>query len=513
MVRMRGTVAALLAAMMFVVPVAVRAADATQAEIDKLKKDVEDLRRKLSGSSATVQRTSVDKALDSKYGPNASVSTRNGRLTISGLVQVWYQSVQNDNRGHFDDVNGTGVFDTNEHADNDTFRIRRTELKFTMDIHENVTAVVMIDPAREASSYRLPGSTYVRQNNVAPEHAVLNDTLGRTNQVSATQLGTGTIPNLLQDAYINYHGVVPHHDFTIGQFKPQFGEEGVRSSAQLDFVERSILGVNGDLRDLGLQVHGFWWDDRLHYWFGVFNGAGNYYGSAGQFQNRSDDNDEKDFLGSILVRPLWKDETWGSLELGWSTQAGTKGESSGRDPINTPVNGLNRNQNWAMKHAAWMSYMPGGPVRGMWVRGEWQWIKDRNAPNTVVDVLAADDEGDGYQDFATPFRSQGWYAAVGYKISDSAFCDGVPGWLKPFEFAFRYQQFENIQLADLVNPNHTDNFKTTVLTAGINYYIKGHNAKIQANVNKVDEESDGNPGRGLREVRNDNFIVSFQVAF
>jgi len=64
-----------------------------------------------------------------------------------------------------------------------------------------------------------------------------------------------------------------------------------------------------------------------------------------------------------------------------------------------------------------------------------------------------------------------------------------------------------------VNPSHTDNFKTEVWTAGINYYIKGHNAKIQANYNAVDEQSDGNPGRGLREVRNDNFVVNFQVAF
>ena len=139
MVRIRGTVAAFVAAMLFVLPVAVHAADATQAEIDKLKKDVEDLRRKLSGSSSTVSKTSVDKALDSKYGPNSTVSTRNGKLTISGMVQVWYQAVQNDNRGMFDNVAGTGVFDTNEHADNDTFRIRRTEFQPTAGTIDRVS--------------------------------------------------------------------------------------------------------------------------------------------------------------------------------------------------------------------------------------------------------------------------------------------------------------------------------------------------------------------------------------
>jgi hypothetical protein len=502
--------------MMFVVPVAVRAADATQAEIDKLKKDVEDLRRKLSGSSATVTRTSVDKALDSKYGPNSTVTTRNGRLTISGLVQVWYQSVQNDNRGHFDDAAVNGVFDTNEHADNDTFRIRRTELKFTMDIHENVTAVVMIDAAREATSYQTPGVNYVRQNNVAPEHVALNDTLGRTGQVSAVQLGTGTIPRLLQDAYINYHGVIPHHDFTIGQFKPALGEEGIRSAAQLDFVERSFVGQLASSRDIGASVHGTWWDDRFQYWAGIFNGAGNYYGSAGQFQNRSDDNDAKDFNYRVLVRPLWKDETWGSIEIGGSGRFGYKGESSGNDPVNAPVNGLNRNENWALWHQAWISYLPGGPVRGFWLRGEWAYIKDRHAPGSVVDLQGAGGTDDGFaQSNGRPFSSNGWYIAGGYKIADSRWCDDAPSWLKPFEFAARWNTFENVHVADLNNPAHTDNFRTDVYTVGVNYYIKGHNAKIQLNYNLVDDpDGDSNGGnRDFHQPDNSSFVVNFQVAF
>src|SRR4029079_6031623 len=114
------------------------------------------------------------------------------------------------------------------------------------------------------------------------------------------------------------------------------------------------------------------------YWGGIFNGAGNYYLSAGQFQNRGDDNDEKDYVLRAIVRPLWKSECWGSLELGWSSQFGHKGESSGQDPIANPVNGLNRNGTAAIRHAAFMSYMPGCIARGAWIRGEWAWIKDRN---------------------------------------------------------------------------------------------------------------------------------------
>jgi hypothetical protein len=400
-----------------------------------------------------------------------------------------------------------------------------------MDIHENVTGVVMIDPAREATSYpNITGNHGLikRINQVAPEFDTANGPgLGSTTAVSGVQLGSGAVPRLLEDAYINYHGVVPHHDFTIGQFQAGMGEEGLRSDAQLEFVERSFLGQMANLRDLGVLVHGTWWDDRFQYWFGVFNGAGNYhlsggaFGQIGQFQNRSDDNDEKDFNFRILIRPLWKDETWGSIELGWSSRMGTHGEASNADPIAAPINGLNRNENWALWHDAWGSYFPGGPVRGMWVRGEWAWIKDRNAPGQVVDLAAAGGTEFGNTGAGTglaqsngrPFVTQGWFVSTGYKLSDSVWADECPGWLKPWEFAFRYDVFENIEAADLILPNHTDVFKTEVITVGVNYYIKGHNAKIQLNYMVIDEDDGKDTGASFKEVSNNTFVVNFQVAF
>ena len=317
------------------------------------------------------------------------------------------------------------------------------------------------------------------------------------------------MPRLLKDAYVNYHGVVPHHDFTIGQFKPRFGEEGVRSAAQLDFAERSFVGQIADNRDTGLQVHGTWWDERFQYWGGVFNGAGNYHGSGGDSANRADDNDAKDFLLSALVRPLWKQETWGSLEMGFSFQGGTKGESAPADRTADPINGLNRRETWAHRMAAWASYMPGGPVKGWWLRGEWGYFQDRNAPNSVI-VL---DDPSSVQARGAPFSVQHWYVSTGYKINDSVFCDSAPGWLKPFEFAMRYESFQNVQVA-VGEARHTQLFRTQVYTGGINYYIKGHNAKIQAMYNVVDDpESDLGPDLPFHQVNNNNFVVSFQVAF
>ena len=519
---MRTFIAALMAAMIFVAVPAAKAAD-TQAELDRLKREIDDIRRKLNTPAPGV-RSSVDKVVDSKYGPNTSVTTKSGKLTISGLIQVWYRSIQNDNRGLFDDAAGSGMVDTNEAQDNDGFQIRRTEIKFVMDIHENVTGVIMIDPAREITSFadgRDNQGQWKRANQVAPQFNNANGPgLGSTSSVGGVQSGSGAVPRLLQDAYINFHGVLPHHDYSVGQFKPAFGEEGIRSSAQLDFCERSFVGQLGDQRDLGMQVHGTWWDDRFQYWVGLFDGAGSYYLSSGQYQNRADDNDEKDFSYRMLVRPLWKNETWGSIELGWSSEMGKHGESSGHDPIATPVNGLNRNQSWAIRHAAWFSYMPGGPVRGWWLRAEGAYIKDRNAPGTVVDQLGGGgteigNTGDGTglaQSTGKPFSSVGGYIATGYKISDSIFCDSAPSWIKPFEFAFRFDTFQNVEVADPANPSHTNAYRTDIWTAGVNYYIKGHDAKIQMNYNWVGDPS-GPAAARFHNVKNDNFIVNFQVAF
>ena len=64
--------------------------DATTAEIEQLRKDVEDLRGKLRSATQGQNDNSVNRSLDSKYGRSATVTTRNGQLTIGGLEQVWY---------------------------------------------------------------------------------------------------------------------------------------------------------------------------------------------------------------------------------------------------------------------------------------------------------------------------------------------------------------------------------------------------------------------------------------
>lgn len=532
MARIQGIVAALLAALIFVVPLsAAVAADASQAEIDQLRKEIDQLRKQLQGSSAAMPKSSVESVMTTKYGPNATATTKSGKLTIGGLLQVWFYGFRQDNSALFDGANGGAVFDTNAASDSDSFRIRRAELLFTMDIHENVKAVVRIDPAAEATSFpSFPdnqgnngvNNLFKTAPNVSPEFDAANGPgLGSTQMVSAVQTGAGTVPRLLEDAYINYHGVVPHHDFQVGQFVPRVGEEGPRSNADLDFAERSMIGQLAYNYDMGVVMHGTWWDDRVQYWLGGFDSAGGFFYNN---ENRADTNSDKDGLASLMVRPVWKNETWGSLELGYSFEGGKHGsDAANRDTINDPINGVNIASNWAQHHAAWASYKPGGPVRGLWLRGEWQFVRDRALAGQVADLTGSGGTdyvggtgvGGTAQSGGKPFSIQGFYTAMGYKLSDSCFADSAPSWLKPWEFAFRYEELQNVWVADPNNPVDTDVFKTRVYTAGINYYIKGNYAKIQANYNWVIDPHDSKveDELGFHRVRNDSFVINFQVAF
>ena len=491
---------------------------------EDLRKEIDDLRRQLNSNGSpesTIQ--SVD-ALSTTHcacndGPN-KVTTKCGNLQIGGLLQIWEQRIWRDRRDIFGDDGGGAL-------DNTGTRIRRAELKFTMDIHENISAVVMVDPAREALSYPSAPSNQGLFKSAPASMADYNGTFttGPT-IVNLVQNGGGSANRMLQDAYINFHDLIPHHDVTVGQFKPPAGEEGVRSSANLDFCERAMVDYLNDYRDLGIQVHGSWWEDcetkigRIQYWAGVFDGAGNYFNTAGDFQNRSDDNDHKDVAGKLMVRPIWSDCLLGRLELGiWGEAGDHGGAGDNTTDGSAPVNGLNRLKTHAYRCGAWAMYKPMGCLKGLWARGEFGEQRDRTAPFTV-NGFALGSGPNGEQASPNPFKRQGWYVAGGYKLTDSVFAPQLSkgGFfnklLEPVEFAARYESFENIVIENAANPDqNSDLYRTRAFTGGVNYYVNAYKHRIQVNYINAKERVNADQHPGLRAVNNDMFIMNYQIQF
>lgn len=573
-------------------------------DYSSLKKEVEDLRKKLSTNGGSAPKTvgpigRADAVVANKYGPNATVTTKTGKLTIGGLLQVWSYHIQNDNRGvysllnkRFNDaltapgnpfgmpffgpfapatVNG---WNSNELNDNDGFRIRRAEIKLSMEISDDVTGVVVIDPTGGDEANTFPGLP--TNQGVVSRSAIGGPgqiDLAETQQAIFLALYSNILPadggslqrrrmqsgfmlpnRVLQDAYINYHPAwIPHHDFTLGQFKPPMSEEGNRNSGQLDFVERSMIGQFSNQRDLGVMVHGSWWNDRFQYWIGAFDTAGSFQNTFASFQNRSDDNDDKDLAWRVLLRPIWNMKNWGSLEIGYSRQDGIHGESgngislinSGTNSARFSTDGLSLLHTRASRQYAWLWYRPSGPVRGWWLRGEWGAMGDRPLPG-LWNVGAP-------QIRPNPFDRSGWQFSTGYKLSDSVWADSLKNhsnWLikmaHDVEFCYRYEVFGNIvsdaQAGDFTVdaslngqalyflPKDTQVFKTQVHTAGINYYWKGYNTRTQINYMWVDEPQGhfavtrtpnpngqligpipGVAGRRFREVKNNVFVISQQI--
>jgi hypothetical protein len=480
-------------------------------KVGALRAEVDGLRRQLSASGGSQPDKPVQAALNRRgWNENAAITTRDGRLTVGGLVQVWAYSIQNDSLGYADldqvvPAGGETVV-SNELGDNDSFRVRRAQLRFTLDLTRHLRSVVQLDFAREATAF-----PFFPTNQAAREGGAVSDLscgCGPTDvPLSSPAFGRhpGRCNRMLEDAYLEYHSFVPHHDFRVGQFRRRLGEEGSRDDGALDFVERAMIAQLGELRDVGVQAHGSWLDERVEYWLGIFDGAG----TAFQHRvNRPDDNDAKDIAATVCVRPVRKHETWGTLEAGYSVVAGVGGEAASHTPGTSPINGLNRRETAHSLQYAWLSYFPGGPVKGWWLRGEWGRYRDRFAPSEAtsgLDVVSLD---------PAPFTVSGWNFATGYRLDQSACRERLHRWLRPVEFAFRYDVMENAFFHDLVYPERRfDVFKTQVYTAGLNYHIAS-NAKLQLNYNWVIEEDDRDlDDRQLREVRNNTLVLSLQVSF
>ena len=194
--------------------------------------------------------------------PPLTVETGGIRLKLSGLFQGWYTA-----------TSGSGV---------DSFRLRRTELKFSGDMSARVKWALMVDAAKAL--------------------ALSNSTITVGGQQLLTGSSVAQSGRVLQDAYASVV-VTPALIVDMGQQKLPLSMEGPQSSGKLDMVERALFmsdkargGGYGDIRDLGLMIRGKVAAGQLEYFGGVFNGLG-------ESQNDLDKNELKDLAARVIVRP------------------------------------------------------------------------------------------------------------------------------------------------------------------------------------------------------------------
>lgn len=179
----------------------------------------------------------------------------------------------------------------------------------------------------------------------------------------------------LRDIWMQHTGF-PYVAITAGQFNVPF-REGVDTIEEVEVVD-SITPE----RDIGVAISGDILDERIAYALGVFNGNG---------INTTDNNDQKDIIGRVVVSPFkGNDGILDGLSMGVSAQGGRQpNETSGGITYGgdrTRIGGL-------------LKYEGSIADKGFKLQGEYiQQKRDRD-------------------DQKADIASDGWYAQASYELS------------------------------------------------------------------------------------------------
>jgi phosphate-selective porin OprO/OprP len=101
----------------------------------------------------------------------------------------------------------------------------------------------------------------------------------------------------LQDAYIDLR-FRPEASLRFGKARVPLSLERLQSSADIQFVERSIANNLAPIRDVGVQVFGDVANGTVNYVLGIYNGVPD--GTSGD----ADTNDDKDVVARVFAQPF-----------------------------------------------------------------------------------------------------------------------------------------------------------------------------------------------------------------
>jgi hypothetical protein len=214
----------------------------------------------------------------------AGVTPAAAQAKVSGLVQVWWNITTPDqlrnNAAATSSTNTTAYYNLRGEFKENGFAIRRTELKFSGKITDDVEYEAMIDPS----------------------------------------ISPSTTNSILQDAAITWKSPFGL-DIKMGQMKAFQTYEGLNSSSELMVVERSQMGRTiGDVRQRGVAaIYGF--GDPKDFGGRVVLGAfnGNSKGN--------DTNAGKDYVARVEFQ-VAKDHKFGVYTLQGTTDLNDKDSSA-----------------------------------------------------------------------------------------------------------------------------------------------------------------------------------------
>lgn len=258
----------------------------------------------------------------------------------------------------------------------------------------------------------------------------------------------------LLDAYVDLT-YFTFASLSLGSSKPPFSRQRLTSSRYLQLINRAIVVEElTPERDLGVMIHGKFFDGFLKYAAGFYNGNGEFV--------EGDDNDQYLWAARIEVNPLGD---FVSIEGDFERdlKIGIGGSFFHNTHLEMKTHGLGGDLE--LKH------------KGASLRFEYIWIED-------------DPVFQGYHDqhLFDPTEREGWYVQGGFFILPSI-----------LEVAARYEEYDD-------NNHLQNNGDIKYTTVGANYFVKGdHDYKIQ--LYYIWREEDGN------KIENDSLMAQFQLAF
>jgi phosphate-selective porin OprO/OprP len=239
---------------------------------------------------------------------------------------------------------------------------------------------------------------------------------------------------------------------TFGQFKVPLGRQEYTSSNKLQFCDRDILSTEFTRgRDVGVMLDGTIAKGKLDYAIGVFNGN-----PASRIEN---DNDEYQYNARLVFQP-WGDVAYSEGDF----------ESTDHPLLALGAQFENNDLSNATNATDYRTLILGTDLvfkfRGFSVFGEYFWRERK--PET-----------------GAAFDSPGFHVQAGYFLKRDK-----------LEVAFRYAAYDP---SDAI-PNND----RTEIGGAVNYYIHGHNLKLQSDFRQLEDEA-----RGItnHEVRIQTYLV------